>query len=59
MSTLQKVIIASMYLELDKFVCYQWICDPKKGYNVSWLVFTNELIAHYGDINSHSFSEGL
>jgi hypothetical protein len=46
--TLQKVTIASLYLELDQFVWYQWMCDHKKDSIVSWLVFMNELIAQYG-----------
>ena len=28
--TLQKVTIASLYLELDHFVWYQWLYDHKK-----------------------------
>ena len=27
--TLQKVTIASLYLEPDQFVWYQWLCDRK------------------------------
>ena len=29
--TMQKVTIASLYLEPDQFVWYQWICDHKRN----------------------------
>jgi hypothetical protein len=48
--TLQKVTLASLYLENDQFVWYQWLCERKKDFIVSCSIFTNELIAHYGDI---------
>ena len=51
--TMQKVTIASLYLEPDQFVWYQWLCDRKKDSIISWSIFTEELIAHYGDINSN------
>ena len=35
---------------------YQRICDSKKDSIVSWFIFTDELIAHYGDIKSNTFS---
>ena len=53
--TMQKVTIASLYLEIDHFVWYQWICDHKKEYIISWSIFTEELIAHYGDMNIDTF----
>ena len=53
--TLQKVTIASLYLEPDQFVWYQWISDPKKDYIMYFSIFIEELIAHYGDINSNTF----
>ena len=53
--TMQKVTIASLYLEHNQFVWYQWLCDRKKDYILSWSIFTKELIAHYGDINSKTF----
>ena len=56
---LQKVTITSLYLETDQFVWYQWICDSKKDSIVSWSVFTEELIAHYGDINCNTFLSQL
>ena len=49
--TLQKVTIASLYLKPDQFVSYQWFCDRKKEFYISWSIFTEELIAHYRDIN--------
>ena len=53
--TMQTVTIASLYLEPDQFVWYQWICDHKNESIISWSIFTEELIAHYGDINSNTF----
>ena len=57
--TLQKVTIASLYLEPDQFVWYQWICDCKNDSIISWYIFTKELIAHYGDINRNTFFSQL
>ena len=57
--SMQKVTIASLYLEPDQFVWYQWICDHKKESIISWSIFTEELIAHYGDINSNTFFSQL
>ena len=54
-ATLQKVTIASLYLEPDQFVWYQWLCDRKKDSIISWSIFIEELIAHYGDINNNTF----
>jgi hypothetical protein len=39
-----------LYLENDQFVWYQRLCQRKKNYIISWSIFTNELISHYGDI---------
>ena len=47
--------IASLCLELDQFVWYQWICDHKKDSIISWSIFTEELIKHYRDINRNTF----
>ena len=33
--SLQNVSIASLYLENDQFVWYQWICEIKKDYIIS------------------------
>ena len=53
--TFQNVTIASLYLELDQFVWYQWLCDRKNDSIISWSIFIEELIAHYGDINNNTF----
>jgi hypothetical protein len=53
MPRLQKVPITSLYLENDQFVWYQWICERKKNYIISWSIFMYELISHYGDIKSN------
>ena len=46
--TLQKVIIASLYLETDQFVLYQWLCERKKIDSIiSWSILMDELIVHY------------
>ena len=44
-TTSQKVTIASLYLEPEQVVWYQCLCERKKGYIISWSIFTNELIA--------------
>jgi hypothetical protein len=53
--TLQKVIIASLYLEKDNFVWYQWLSERKKDSIISWSISMNELITHYGYIKSNTF----
>jgi hypothetical protein len=53
--SLQKVTIASLYLKNDQFVWYQWLCERKKNYMISWSIFTDELISHYGDIKRNTF----
>ena len=57
--TLQNVTIAPLYLESDQFVWYQWICDHKKESIISWSIFTEELITHYGDINRNTLFSQL
>ena len=57
--TMQKVTISSLYLEIDQFVWYQWICDRKKEYIISWSIFTKEMFEHYGDINKNTFFSQL
>jgi hypothetical protein len=57
--SLQKVIIAYLYLENDQVVWYQWLCERKENYSISWSIFTDELIAHYGDIKSNTFFSEL
>ena len=53
--TLQKVTIASLYLEPNYFVWYQLLSDHKKEFIISWSIFTEEFIAHYGDINRNTY----
>ena len=52
--TMKKVTISSLYLEPDQFVWYQWICDCKKDSIISWSIFTEELIEHYGYTNRNT-----
>jgi hypothetical protein len=54
--SLQKVPSASLYLENDQFVWYQWLYERKKIYIISWSIFTDELISCYGDIKINIFS---
>ena len=56
---LQKVPIASLYLKNDQFVWYQWLCERKKNYMISWSIFTDELISLYGDIKRNKFFSQL
>ena len=46
-SLLQKVCIASNYLELNQFLWYKGICSRKPL--ATWSIFTEEMIAHYED----------
>ena len=50
---LQKVSIASSYLEPDQFLWYQGLCSRKQL--VTWSIFTEEMIAHYADTKSNTF----
>jgi len=50
---LQKVRIASSYLELDQFLWYKGLCSRKAL--VTWSTFTEEMIAHYEDTKSNTF----
>ena len=52
---LQKVTIASLYLEPQQFVWYMWLCEHNKNTIISWSVFTEELIAYHNDVKSNSF----
>ena len=56
---MQNVTIVSLYLEPDNFLWYQWLCDSKREYIISWSIFKEELIAHYGDININTFFSQL
>jgi len=54
---LQKVHIASSYLELDQFLWYKGLfsCKPI----VTWSIFTEEMIAHYDDTKRNTFFSQL
>jgi len=58
-TSLQKVIIASLYLEPEKFVWYRFLCNRKKNLVVSWSIFMEELITHYEDPKSDNFFSQL
>ena len=51
---LQKVTIASLYLEPQQFVWYQWLCERKKNTIISWSIFTEELITYHDDVRINS-----
>jgi hypothetical protein len=53
----QKVRIASLYLEPNQFVWYQWLCSRKSL--VTWTIFLEEMIAHYEDTRSNTFFSQL
>ena len=50
---LQKVCIASSYLEPDQFLWYKGVCSSKQL--VTWSIFMEEMIAHYEDTKSNTF----
>jgi len=50
---LQKVCIASSYLEPDQFLWYKGLCSRKQL--VTWSIFTEEIIAHYEDRKRNTF----
>ena len=50
---LQKVWIASSYLEPYQFLWYKGLCSRKQL--VTWSIFTEEMIAHYEDTKSNTF----
>ena len=52
---LQKVTIASLYLEPEQFVWYQWLCEQKKDTIISWSIFTEALISYHDDKNNTLF----
>jgi hypothetical protein len=54
---IQNVRIASLYLEPNQFVWYQWLCSRKSL--VTWTIFTEEMIAHYEDTRSNTFFSQL
>ena len=53
----QKIRIATLYLEQNTFVWYQWLCPRKKI--VTWSIFTEEMIAHYEDTKRKTFFSQL
>ena len=57
MQLLQKVYIASSYLELDQFLWYKGLCSCRAL--VTWSIFTEEMIAHYEDTKSNTFFSQL
>jgi hypothetical protein len=59
MPNLEKVHIASLYIENDHFVWYQWLFERKNNHIISWSIFIDELISHYGDINNTIFFSQL
>jgi len=57
MQLLQKVCIASLYLEPNQFLWYKGLCSRKQL--VIWSIFTEEMIAHYEDTKSNTFFSQL
>jgi len=53
----QKVLIATLFLEPDQFVWYQWLCFHKQI--VTWSMFMDEMITHYEDTKSNTFFSQL
>ena len=53
----QKVCLATLHLEQNTFVWYQWLCSRKKI--VTWSIFTEEIIAHYEDTKRNTFFSQL
>ena len=49
---LQKVTIASLYLEHEQFVWYQRLCEHKKYSIISWSILIEELISCHDDKNN-------
>lgn len=47
-ASLQKINIASIFVEQGQHVWYQWLCKRKKDFVVSSPIFIKEFIAHYG-----------
>ena len=54
---LQKVTIASLYLEPEQFVWYQWLREQKKDTIISWSIFMEELISYHDDNINNFFSQ--
>ena len=49
----QKVRIATLYLEPNQFVWYQWLCSRKQI--ITWVIFMKGLITHYEETKSNTF----
>ena len=49
----QKVCITILYLELNEFVWYRWICSLLKLVTLS--VFMEEMIVHFEDTKRNTF----
>ena len=58
-TSLEKVTIASLYLEPEQFVWYRCLCSRKKNSVVSWSIFMEELITHYEDPKSNTLFSHL
>ena len=52
---MKKVTTASLYLEPQQFLWYQWLCKCKKNTIISWSIFSEELIAYHDDVKRNSF----
>ena len=50
---LQKLYIASSYLESDQLLWYKGLCSHK--HLVTWSIFMDGMIAHYKDTKSNTF----
>ena len=53
----QKVCIATLHLEQNTFLWYQWLCSRKKIVTSS--IFMEEMIAHYENTKSNTFFSQL
>jgi hypothetical protein len=53
----QKVWIAYLYLEPNKFVWYRWICSHKSL--ITWTIFTEEMIEQYEHTRNNTFFSQL
>ena len=54
---IQKVYIATLYLEPNHFLWYRWLSSCKKI--VTLEIFTEEMIAHYEDTKRNTFFSQL
>ena len=49
----QKAHIATLYLEHNQFVRYRWLLFRKQIF--TWVIFMEEMIAHYEDTKNNTF----